>query len=95
MFCLALPVSKIFNYKPNYYLPIKNYPDYIKLDRIDNALVFLYLTSNILYNLFCSIGIIIANLVVDINMLLAMKQVIAERAKNTCRAEKLKHASKK
>ena len=85
LFCLVLPVSKIFNFKPNYFDPYKNYPDYIELASINNSLVLLYLTSSILYNLINSLGFIVANLVVDINLFRAMRSVFEDRAKNTSR----------
>ena len=86
LFCLALPVYKIFSFSPNYFQPLLNYPDYIEYSNISFAFVYLYLSASILYNLISSIGFIVANLVVDINIMLAMKKVIAERAKNTSRA---------
>ena len=95
MFCLVLPLSKIFTYKPNKFRPDHNYPDYLDMSQISKALMFVYLTSNILYNLISSIGFILANLVVDINILRAVKQVIAEREKNTSRAIQSNEIQKK
>lgn len=57
--------------------------------------MFVYLTSNILYSLISSLGFILANLVVDINILRTMKQVIAERDKNTSRAIQSNEVQKK
>ena len=98
IFCLALPVYKIFSFRPNYFKPDYNYPDYIDYSRISHTLVILYLSASILYNFITSIGFIVANLVVDINLLIAMKKVLAERAKKSIRAVQLnevKEAKKK
>lgn len=86
MFCLALPVYKIFSFKPNYIQPEYNYPDYIEYSNISFVLVYLYLSASILYNLVSSVGFIVANLVVDLNIMLAMKKVLAERANKIKRA---------
>ena len=94
-FCLVLPISKVFTYKPNYFRPTHFFPDYIELSEINEALRFLYLSSSILYNLISSIGFIATNLVVDINILLAMKNVIAKREENTSRAIQLNENKKK
>lgn len=95
MFCLALPVPKIFTFKPNYLTPQYNYPDYIEFTNVSLALGLIYLSSNTLYNLISSFGFIISNLIVDINIMLAMKQVLAERAKNTSRAIQANELKKK
>ena len=95
LFCLALPIPKIFTFKPNYFRFDHNYPDFLDFSDINDALIFLYLSSSILYNLINLIGFIVANLVVDINLLFSMKKVIAERAKNTSRAVQTNENSKK
>ena len=86
MFCLLLPLPKVFNYKPNYFRIDHTYPDYIELSELSRVVMFIYLSSNILYGLISSVGFVSINLFVDINILRAMKKVIAERAKNTSRA---------
>ena len=93
--CLVLPVSKVFTYKPNYFRQEHNYPDYIELSEVNEALRFLYLTSSIFYNLLSSIGFIVANLIVDINIVIAMKKVISEREENTNRAVQSNENKKK
>ena len=95
MFCVALPVSKIFTYKPNYFRHDHNYPDYLEFSKISDTLIFLYLISYIFYNLISSLGFILVNLVVDINILRAVKQVIAERNKNTSKAVQSNEIQKK
>ena len=95
MICLALPLSKIFTYKPNYFRPDHNYPDYLEFSEIRNSLMFFFLVSNILYGIISSFGFVVVNLVVDINILRAMKQVIVERAKKTSRAIKTIEIQKK
>lgn len=95
-FCLALPVSKIFTFKPNFMWPEMDYPllfEY-RISELKNSLLFLYYISSIIYNLINTFGFTIINLVVDINILFAMKKVIAERHKKkiiasiTCQIKK-------
>ena len=93
--CLVLPISKSFTYKPNYFRPSHNYPDYIELSEVNEALRFIYLSASIFYNLISSIGFIVANLVVDINLLIALKEVISERDENTSRAVQSNENKKK
>ena len=93
--CLALPVPNIFTFKPNYFKIVNEYPDYIDIYDIHTSLVYVYLSFSIFYYMISSIGFIIANLVVDINLLLAMKQVMAERAENTSRAIQSNEITKK
>lgn len=84
-FCLALPVSKIFTFKPNFIWPEMDYPLLFefRISELKNSLLFLYYISSIVYNLVNTFGFTIINLVVDINILFTMKKVIAERNKKS------------
>ena len=96
-FCLVLPVSKIFTFRPNYFKPEHNYPDFFESNFSEkiSALIIVYLAANIIYNLINSVGFMIANLVVDINLLMSMKKVLAEREKNKSRAVQANESQKK
>ena len=85
----------VFTYKPNYFRPEHNYPDYLELLQISKALMYVYIITNLIYGLISSFGFIVINLVVDINILRAIKQVIAEREKNTSRAIQSNEIQKK
>lgn len=97
MICLLLPISKMFTYLPNYYKPYQNYPDFLESHFADNniRLAFIYLSFSIIYNMINSIGFILANLIVDLNLLVSTKKVLADRAKNTSRAIQANEAQKK
>lgn len=88
MFCLVLPVSNIFTFIPNYNKPDLDYPDLLEFgfQEIGDTLMFLYLVSNILYNLITSIGFIVVNLIVDLSIFISLKKVIDERI-NTAQME--------
>ena len=95
LFCLILPLSRVFTFKPNFFRTDHNYPDFLNFSKLSKGLMLFYLISNILYSLVSSIGFVLANLFVDINILLAVKQVIAEREKNTSRAIQSNEIQKK
>lgn len=97
MFCFILPTGKIFSFQPNFNNPYNTYPSTIEdsFSEMRNVMIFLYLSSNILYNLINFVGFILANLIVDINLLLSMRNVMAQRAKNSSRAIQSNETTKK
>lgn len=90
LFCLVLPASKIFTFRPNFSTPVYEYPDTFEAHLITTkySIILLYYASNIAYFLTISFGFIVSNLVIDISLLVSLKKVIADRA-NTILSEEV------
>lgn len=85
LLCLILPIAKMFSFLPNFSDPSSEYPYHFESlfseVHINSILLLIYLILSIIYTWFNFFGFIIGNLVVDINLLLEMRKVIAEKEK--------------
>lgn len=84
LFCLFLPISKMFRFLPNFDNPLNSYPDTFdsKFKVFSFPIILSYVILSIIYNLINSLGFIVINLVVDISILITMKNVMEKQEKD-------------
>lgn len=78
-----MPVPTIFRFIPNFEDPDDLFPHPVEyfLGVFSKAKLFVYLGFSILYNLANSFGFLVANLVIDINVVKNLRRTLQDKAK--------------
>ena len=79
--CLILPVVKIFRFYPNNFLPDYDYPMHIEqfFHDINVSWIYVYLSFNLLYDFTNYVLFLIINFIIDISLVVKMKQILFEK----------------
>lgn len=83
LICMILPVVKLFRFLPNFSSPESEYPNPISsyFNKIGFTIVFVYMSFNILFDMINYVVFLIVHLIVDLCLVVKMKQTLEEKEK--------------
>lgn len=79
--CLILPIVKIFRFQPSISRPDYEYPNPIAymFNKIDIAVIFVFLSFNMVFDLINYVGFLIVNFTLDLTLFFKIRTTINEK----------------